>query len=176
MKHLFPMVFAALVLMFAACEKADTEPYSAADAELKSGKKVMNFRAHLSGSEEVPVNDSKATGQAIFQLSKDSTELSYKLILANIENFRMAHIHLAVAGQNGPIVVWLYPSAPPAGPAIPGKTNGVVAEGIITASNLMGLLGGKQVSDLVETIMAGNAYVNVHTLQYPGGEIRGQIR
>jgi hypothetical protein len=29
---------------------------------------------------------------------------------------------------------------------------------------------------LIEEIKAGNTYVNVHTTQHPGGEIRGQIR
>jgi hypothetical protein len=72
-----------------------------------------NFRAHLSGDEEVPAVDTRAQGQAIFQLSRDGMTLHYKLIVANIEDVLMAHIHLAPAGENGPIVVWLYPSAPP---------------------------------------------------------------
>jgi hypothetical protein len=29
--------------------------------------------------------------------------------------------------------------------------------------------------DLVARIRSGNAYVNVHTSNYPGGEIRGQL-
>lgn len=68
-----------------------------------------NFRTHLSGDEEVQPVATRAQGQAIFQLSKDDSELSYKLIVANIENVLMAHIHLAPAGQNGGVVVWLYP-------------------------------------------------------------------
>jgi hypothetical protein len=135
-----------------------------------------NFRTHLTAAEEVAVEPvvSRAQGQAIFQLSKDGTELRYKLIVANIQNVRMAHIHLAPRGANGPIVVWLYPSAPPAQP-IPGRFSGVLAEGVITEDNLMGLLADASVMDLVAEIQAGNAYVNVHTDQYPAGEIRGQI-
>jgi len=38
-----------------------------------------------------------------------------------------------------------------------------------------GPLEGKSISDLVDQINDGKAYVNVHTEKYPAGEIRGQI-
>ena len=136
---------------------------------------VTNFTAHLSGGEEVPPVATLAQGQAVFQLSKDGTELSYRLIVANIEDVLQSHIHLAPAGVNGPVVVWLYPSAPPA-QLIPGRFNGVLAEGTITAADLVGPLVGMDLSDLIAAMEAGNTYVNLHTTQYPGGEIRGQIR
>jgi hypothetical protein len=134
-----------------------------------------NFRTHMNGAQEVPPNDSRAQGQAIFQFSKDGSELSYKLIVANIENVTQAHIHLAPAGVNGPVVAWLYPDGPPA-QLIPGRTNGVLAEGVLTADSLVGQLAGEDLDALVAEIRAGNAYVNVHTSQFPPGEIRGQIR
>jgi hypothetical protein len=134
-----------------------------------------NFVAHLSGGEEVPAVETRARGQAIFRVSKDGASIQYKLIASNIENIRMAHIHLAPAGANGPVVAWLYPSGPPA-QLIPGRHSGVLAEGEITADSLVGPLAGGSLSDLVEAMSAGNAYVNVHTSQYPAGEIRGQIK
>jgi hypothetical protein len=133
-----------------------------------------NFRTHLTGDEEVPANDSRAQGQAIFQLSKDGTAIEYKLIVANIENVTQAHIHLAPAGVNGPIVVWLYPSAPPA-QLIPGRSQGALAEGTITEAQFVGPLAGQPLSALLDALHNGTAYVNVHTSQYPPGEIRGQI-
>jgi hypothetical protein len=134
-----------------------------------------NYRANLSGGEEVPPADTRAQGQATFQLSKDGTELHYRLIVANIENVTQAHIHLAPAGVNGPVVAWLYPAAPPA-QLIPGRSQGVLAEGTITADNLVGLLAGQDLSALLSEIQAGNTYVNVHTSLFPPGEVRGQIR
>jgi hypothetical protein len=134
-----------------------------------------NFRTHLTGAEEVPPADTRAQGQAIFQVSRDGTEIRFKVKLANIQNVRMAHIHLAPAGENGPIVVWLRPSGPPPEP-IPGRFSGVYAEGTITEANLVGLLAGASLQDLIDEMRAGNTYVNVHTDQYPGGEVRGQIR
>jgi hypothetical protein len=135
---------------------------------------TVNFRAHLSGREEVPPVDTRAQGQAIFQLSEDGTELHYMLIVANIQNVTMAHIHLAPAGVNGPVVAWLYPAGPPP-QLIPGRVNGVLARGTITDADVVGLLAGTGVEGLLDAIEAGNTYVNVHTSQFPPGEIRGQI-
>jgi hypothetical protein len=133
-----------------------------------------NFRTHLTGAEEVPPVDTDAQGQAIFKLSADGESLSYKLIVANIEDVLMAHIHIAPAGENGGIVVWLYPDGPP--PAlIEGRFQGVLATGVITADDLVGDLAGQPLSALIDLFTSGDAYVNVHTLAFPGGEIRGQV-
>lgn len=133
------------------------------------------FQAHLSGGEEVPPVQTNATGQAVFLLKGQGEELAYTLIVANIQDVLQAHIHLAPAGVNGPVVAWLYPSGPPA-VLIPGRTDGVLAQGTITADDLVGPLAGAPLADLVDEIRAGNTYVNVHTVANPGGEIRGQIR
>ena len=135
-----------------------------------------NFRAHLTGDEEVAEEPviTKARGQAIFQLSKDGSELSYKLIVANIENVTQAHIHLAPRGENGPVVAWLYPAGPPP-ELVEGRFSGVLAEGVIMVDDLVGPLEEASMADLIDEMLAGNTYVNVHTLQYPPGEVRGQI-
>jgi hypothetical protein len=135
------------------------------------------FVAHLSGAAEVadPPVETRATGQAILRLSRDGTELDYRLIVANIQDVTMAHIHLAPAGVNGPVVAWLYPDGPPP-QLLPGRSSGVLATGTIQASDLVGPLAGASLDDLVEALRAGNAYVNVHTVAYPAGEVRGQIR
>jgi hypothetical protein len=133
-----------------------------------------NFGTHLRGSEEVPAVVTGAQGQANFKLSDDGQSITYKLNVANIENVTQAHIHSAPLGANGGIVVWLFPSAPPA-TLIPGRTNGNLAEGTITAANLVGSLAGQPLSALLDLINAGNAYVNVHTSQNGPGEIRGQL-
>jgi hypothetical protein len=141
-----------------------------------------NYATSLKGREEVPPRDTNATGVATFKLSKDGTELSYKLIVANIENVVASHIHVGPAGENGPVVAFLFGPAAPGG----GRTDGVLAEGTITAANLVGPLAGQPLSALIEAMEAGNTYVNVHTNDgvgdintgpgdFPGGEIRGQI-
>lgn len=133
-----------------------------------------NFRAHLAGENEVPAVDTVSQGQAIFQLSDDGTSLHYQLIVANLDDTLQSHIHVGPAGANGPVVAFLYPSAPPA-QLIEGRFSGVLAEGDITAADLRGPLAGKTLDDLVAEMVAGNTYVNAHTVTNPGGEIRGQI-
>ncbi len=176
MKKLLPFLVSVSLLMIVACSTPLTDESMDDTLALKKAEKPMNFTAHLSGDQEVDPVVTDATGQAVFQLSKDGTSLSYKLIVANIDNVRMAHIHLAPAGQNGAVVAWLYPSGPPP-VLIEGTFNGVLAEGVITDANVVDPPNiDLTLADVVDAMMAGNAYVNVHTLAFPGGEIRGQIK
>jgi CHRD domain len=130
----------------------------------------QKFTAKMTGSEEVPPKNTKATGTAEFNLSPDGKTLSFKVTVNNINSVTMAHIHSGKKGVNGPIVVTLFYSAPPTGPI-----NGVLSQAKATATNLEGPLKGKQISDLVNLIKNGQTYANVHTTQNPKGEIRGQI-
>jgi hypothetical protein len=153
----------------------------------RSDEERTSFVAVLSGAEEVPARETLARGQAFFQLSDDMQSMSYHLIVANIDNVIMAHIHLGPVGVNGPVVVWLYPvgGPPPAAPG-GGRFDGVLVTGSFTAANLVGPLAGMSFSALLENMTAGNTYVNVHTDDgmdppntgpgdFPGGEVRGQI-
>ncbi len=137
----------------------------------------------LNGGEEVPPRDTNAHGNATFSLSDDGLTLSWKLIVANIDNVVASHIHIGPAGVNGPVVLFLYGTVPAGG----GRLDGVIAEGTATAANLVGPLAGHPLADLIAAMSTGNAYVNVHTNDgvappnegpgdFPGGEIRGQIR
>lgn len=81
-----------------------------------------------------------------------------------------AHIHLGAPGSNGGVVVFLF------GPEPAGiDVNGTLATGTITADDLINALAGQPLSSLIDAIESGGAYVNVHTLAHPSGEIRGQL-
>ena len=127
-----------------------------------------NYRAHLSSEVE---GKWLGQGQAIFKFSPDGETVSFKLIAANIENITVAHIHLAPApGENGPPVLFLY------GPQlISGRFSGVLSEGTATSADLVGPMAGQTLDDLQARILEGRTYVNLHTSQNPGGEIRGTI-
>lgn len=129
----------------------------------------MIFSAHLSDADGGI--DSLGQGQATFFVSPNGQSVSYQLIVANIENVSMAHIH----APSGQIVVWLYPATPPA-MLIPGRSDGVLMRGTFTAADLKGPLAGMTINDLVTMLESGGAFVNVHTSQVPSGEIRGVIQ
>ena len=131
----------------------------------------QKFSTKMTGKEEVPPKDTKATGDAEFTLSADGKTMSYKVNVMNIDKVTMAHIHQGKVGENGPPVVWLFNSSSnPTGPM-----NGMLSQGSLTSNDLVGPLKGKQMSDLVKMINDGQAYANVHTQSDPKGEIRGQI-
>jgi len=143
---------------------------------------ALNFTAHLAGENEVPPRATRAQGQAILHLSADGSTMEFRLLVADISNVIASHIHIAPAGVNGQIVVFLFGPAAPGG----GRVDGVLATGTFTAADFIGPLAGHPMSDLLAAIQAGNAYVNVHTNDgiaptntgpgdFPGGEIRNQI-
>ena len=142
----------------------------------------MNFLALLSGAEEAPARDTLARGAAVFQSNPDGTVLGFRLIVANIENVVAAHIHCGAPGVNAPVGVNLFVGGAPGS----GAFNGVLAEGVITGPNPGNGCGWMTLQDVVDAILSGGAYVNVHTNDgvdpsntgpgdFPGGEIRGQV-
>lgn len=135
------------------------------------------FIAGMTGDQQVPESvDTAALGGAIFSVDEDATEIQYALGVANAENVLMAHIHAGAATENGPVVVWLYPSPDAEEPELKeGTFTGLLADGTITEEHLLDELEGESLSALVELMRSGEAYVNVHTEQNPAGEIRGQI-
>ena len=63
-----------------------------------SARPDNNFRTRLTGAEEVDPVDTNAQGQAIFKVPADGESISYKLIVANIDDVLMTHIHLRLPG------------------------------------------------------------------------------
>jgi hypothetical protein len=113
----------------------------------------QSFRATLSAAAEVPSNASPGTGSLEATYDKGTSVLRWKVTYAGLTGpATMAHFH---------------------GPAMPGSNAGVVVPFTSAASPAEGqaTLTPAQAADLV----AGKWYVNVHTAQNPGGEIRGQV-
>ncbi len=133
-----------------------------------------HFGTHMKGANETPSRPSRAQGQLVLRLDGDGN-LTYRLLVAGAVDVTQAHIHLAPPGVAGPVIAWLYPAGPPA-QLIPGRFDGVLAEGVIGNAGVVGPLAGQGVAGLIAAIRAGNAYANVHTVLYPPGEIRGQVK
>ncbi len=128
----------------------------------------QKFTAQLSGDQEVPPIQTSASGKAWFKPMQDN--IWFKVNVTNIQGVTMAHIHSGKQGENGPPIVPLYKSDTPS-----GQMSGILAKGNITADTFQGPMTGKQISDLLTAMQNGETYVNIHTLQNPDGEIRGQI-
>jgi hypothetical protein len=128
----------------------------------------------LLGPEGVVVSD--AHGNAVVVMTDDNSQLSYKLVVNGLEDTLQSHIHVAPApGQNGPVVLFLYPDGPPA-QLFPGIFNGLLGSRTVTSADIRPKYPGiSNLDDLRQAIEEGRAYVNVHSVENPGGEIRGTL-
>ena len=140
----------------------------AAWANLMHGEKVKVKLGTIPGVK------TSASGDAVFELSKDGATLHYKLTLKKIDNATMGHVH--VVGDDGTpaeILVWIYPAGGTAPSLKEGSFSGTLAEGDITADKLSGPLKGGTVKELFEKIEYGKAGVAIHTKQNGKGELWG---
>ncbi len=163
MKRLQISCFAAVLSLGLAGTAAATD---------KSGVK---FRADLTGdAEPVPVM-TDTSGD--FRLAYDDFEgkATYRIRLNEGMRVFMAHIHCGEAGANGPIVVWLAGN-PGGGRAWDVDGKWIDNASFTDADVVPGTGCGDNLAALIETLRDEGAYVNVHTLANPGGEVRGQIR
>jgi hypothetical protein len=115
----------------------------------------MGFKANLDTRQEVP----KETGASIraggsFTATVTGTKMTWKLTFDHLTGAATAaHVHAGAKGKAGPVIVAL--CGPCKSPAS-GSAR-------VTAA-------------IAKTLDDGKAYVNVHTVKNPGGEIRGQVK
>ncbi|WP_167541142.1 CHRD domain-containing protein [Janthinobacterium agaricidamnosum] len=106
----------------------------------------------LSGAQEAPPNDSRATGNSMIKIGSDKSvygEVRFSGMVASV-----AHIHQAPAGVAGPVIVPLIRISDTAFAVPPGIT-----------------LNDAQYA----AYLAGKLYVNLHSTAFPNGEIRAQL-
>ena len=120
------------------------------------------FIAQLGGNQEIPPNTSVAKGWAWFVQTNNT--IWYKLNVTGLDRVVGAHIHNGRADENGDPIVALFHSGTPTGPV-----NGTLVEGNLTSADLPPVVG------FVNKMELGETYVNIHTVPFPTGEIRGQI-
>ena len=133
-------------------------------------QQTQDYDANLTGDAEVPPVTTNATGLAELELNDDGDEMSFDIQVEDIEGATQAHIHQGSEGENGEIVVGLFNSTEPT-----DAEDGTLESGDFTAEDFEGPLQGQNMTDLVELMDDGQAYVNVHTEANPGGEIRGTV-
>jgi hypothetical protein len=122
------------------------------------------FAAQLSGKNEVPapggpaVGDPQGRGVALVKIKGD--RVSFSVSFSGIKAPTLGHIHEGKAGVNGPVKITLF------GSALPDTTR--AAAGSVTLTD----------AKLAKTIRTNPAgfYVNLHSAEFPGGAVRGQLK
>jgi hypothetical protein len=139
---------------------------------------LLNPRATLSGFNEVPP---KATnGAGTFRAKAGDGVITFTLTYSGLSTPAfMSHLHFAQPGVNGGIFVWLCGTAGGKQACPPGTTARATVTGQITAADITAVpdqgVAAMDLATALRIIQNGDAYVNVHTSKYPGGEIRGQV-
>ncbi len=123
--------------------------------QMRPANKIDIYEATLSGGQEVPPAATPATGSAELMLNTNTNTLRWKVTYSGLTGpATAAHIH---------------------GPAPRGANAGVVVpfSGNLNAQPIM----GEQAitPDQAAALANGQWYVNIHTAQFPNGEIRGQL-
>jgi hypothetical protein len=172
------LTFGLVALLAVGCGDSPTSSMPATSNNVTTGSDQPDttpaagpeiFRAVLSGSEETPPVATTARGSVSFHLSRDGSAIVYAITVDDMSNITAAHIHIGAPGVSGPVVVTLFEGS------VAGPYDGLLAQGVITASMLRGELSGESMTDVLELLASGTTYVNVHTAAHPNGEIRGEI-
>ena len=154
----------ALVALIASCDDDSTGPGN------------ITYTATLSGATEVPVRQSNGTGTWTGVLDPNTNVMTYTLTFTGLTtNSTGAHIHAqSDATTNSNVVLNFQTFAGATTAFAPGATSGSAAGTVNMAG---GTVTGLTITgdSLRKAMDAGMAYVNVHSSQFTGGEIRGQI-
>jgi hypothetical protein len=133
---------------------------------------TIPMEAFLTGAEETPAPglNTGAFGYATVDVDLDDREVVVSLQVFNLPTGSTAgHIHVGAKGTPGPVILdFLFPA---------GRTGDLTLELRLGQAQFRarGDIGIATLDDAIQAIVGGNAYINIHTTQYPGGEIRGQI-
>jgi hypothetical protein len=147
-----------------------------------------NLRAVLKSFNQVPSVLAPSSGTFEAQINGDGT-ISYALTYMNMTSSVLyAHIHFGAGRTNGGIMVFLCGGGPtPVTCPASSGTSPVTVKGTLTAADVSTLPSSSgdsvipqgippgDLAGMIQAIRSGNAYVNVHTMNFPGGEIRGQV-
>jgi hypothetical protein len=143
---------------------------------------IIYFEAELSGTQEVPANASPGTGEVDVTIDTLANTMRVQASFSGLlGNSTVAHIHCcAPVGVNAGVATPV-----PSFPGFPaGVTSGVYDvlfdmtlassynPAFITAS---GGTAGAAFTRLLNEMLDGDTYFNLHTVAFPGGEIRGQL-
>jgi Cu/Zn superoxide dismutase len=137
-----------------------------------SAQTSVIMRTTLTGGEETPAQVlSGAVATAEVAVDTTAQEIAVTLRVFNLPNGSTAsHIHIGPKGVSGPVVIDF--------PIGSGRTGDFTLQFRVhdgPAFHARPEIGIGTFADALQSIAGGNAYVNIHTSAFPGGEIRGQL-
>ncbi|HTO95314.1 MAG TPA: CHRD domain-containing protein, partial [Bacteroidota bacterium] len=123
----------------------------------------LHFEASLSGAQETPPDTFKGTGTAVVVLNTQRNEIDYWITYRALSDSATGgHFHYGPPGIGGGVVKTLLSAHAPKSNTINGAWKTTDASQPLTAA-------------LVDSLIAGDMYVNFHTVKNVAGEIRGQL-
>jgi hypothetical protein len=114
---------------------------------------TLNLKADLKAANEVPPNDSPASGALTATFDTETRRLTWTL------NYQ---------ALTGPVIAAHFH-----GPADPSKNSGIVVPFRVMPSPITGTATVTEAQEA--DMLSGKWYANIHTAAHPGGEIRGQL-
>ena len=144
---------------------------------------AVEFSAKLVGFEEVPLAIfSQGSGRLDLHLNRSARTITFKLTYSGLgAPVTQSHIHFGKRHVTGGVTVFFCTNLGngPAGTQ-PCPAGGGTVTGTITGANVIALpaqaMPAGDFDALVTLLQTDTAYANVHTTNFPAGEIRGQIR
>jgi hypothetical protein len=129
-------------------------------------------RARLTPEAEVSVLPvtSAARGSATLRVNDSAIELIFKLDPLPTTAITAAHLHVGAAGSNGPVIFTLFNRT--AGIPFANPTRLTLDAITLQRHPEVGI---STIDDVVNAILSGNVYINLHTTAFPEGELRGQF-
>jgi hypothetical protein len=141
-------------------------------AAAPASAQVFTLTANLNGANESPAPgiNTGAFGDSTVVVDLGAQTLTYTVRVFNLPSgVSASHIHVGAPGPAGPVVVNF---APPLTASNDFTFSGVVKFGDFLLRPDQGI---RSSDDMVQAILGGNSYVNVHSQVNGGGEIRGQL-
>jgi CHRD domain len=115
-----------------------------------------NFQVQLTGAQQVPAVQTDGTATADLTYDPTTRMLSWSVSYSGLSSpVTMAHFHVGAEGKNGKPALWLTKRGSAVSSPITGKAT-------LTATQ-------------ARQFQAGDWYINVHTMNHPAGEVRGQV-
>jgi hypothetical protein len=141
-----------------------------------ANSQTERFSARLSGAEEVPPINTAGTGN--FEMTIQQGTITFELTFSGLSSpLAVAHLHFGQANVAGGVMIFLCGGG--GQPDCPATTEGTIT-GTITAANVTGPadqgIAPGDLDSALEAVRDGLAYANMHTANFGGGEIRGQVR